>query len=294
MNLYTAQGSRIRQLNELPPIPVVAQRILTALSQEDKVSVHTLAQEIERDPGLTARIIGVANSAYFARNQQVFAVMEAISRLGFNMVRHLALGVVLNAPFRAGDCAHLDLQHYWLRAVLVATLANLLAPRVQVEPVNAGAAYLSGLLHRLGLLVLCAVEPQLSSQALSQYLQQPQRDEATLAQHLTAVLGIEHREAGAILGQRWHLPKESIAVITHIGERDYQGEYWPLVQLINASCDIIDTLLDHPGLLEPDAHTLHHLQSALGIPREPALQSITTCKQQLGQLRQIAAHLAME
>lgn len=294
MNLYTAQGSRIRQLNELPPIPVAAQRILTALSQGDAVSVHVLAREIERDPGLTARIIGVANSAYFARNQQVFGVMEAISLLGLNMVRHLALGVVLNAPFRAGDCVHLDLQQYWLRAVLAATLANLLAPHIQVEPVNDGAAYLSGLLHRLGLLVLCTVEPQLSSQALSQYSQQPHRDETTLAQHLKAVLGIEHREAGAILGQRWHLPKESIAVITHIGQRDYRGEYWPLVQLINASCDIIDSLLEHPDPLDPDAHTLAHLQAILGIPHAPASQSITTCKQQLGQLRQIVTHLATE
>ncbi len=219
---------RIRALRELPPLSAVAQHVLEQLSDEN-VSIDRLAGVIERDPGLMARIVGVANSAYFGSRESIYSVADAILRvLGLNLVKSLTLGIVLSGPLRPRDCAGFRLDHYWFTAVATAALARQLAPHVRgADSSLAEQAYLCGLLHNLGAMVLASTFPDQYSAAASD-----PDSERDLAGRLRELLGIGPGEAGDVLARRWHLPESVGVVMAHHGNAHYRGPQWRLSGLV--------------------------------------------------------------
>ncbi|HKJ75631.1 MAG TPA: HDOD domain-containing protein, partial [Gammaproteobacteria bacterium] len=116
----------VLKLNELPAVPAVAHQFIQAVEDPD-IEVRQLAAIIERDPALTARIIGLANAAYFGVSEEVTSVEHAIFKvLGINTAKSLALSIVLSGPLQAGRCPGFDLERYWSSAVLAATAAQRL------------------------------------------------------------------------------------------------------------------------------------------------------------------------
>jgi len=150
-NTAKAAHSTIQSLQQLPPLSAVATRLLEEATRED-ADLHRLARLIEQDPGLAARIIGIANSAYFQRHNDVCTVADAIIRvLGLNLVRSLAIGIALSQPFDASRCPEFDVGRYWYQAMTTATLASRLAPHLRVEHSQLECLFLAGLLQTLGL-----------------------------------------------------------------------------------------------------------------------------------------------
>src|SRR5690606_30817792 len=108
---------RLRQLQSLAPLPVVAQKLLQDLERED-LSLAQLAGVIEMDPALTARLMGLSNSAYFAGSTPATSVVDAVGRvLGLDLVKNLALGVVLGGAFDTGRCSAFHAEEFWFKAV---------------------------------------------------------------------------------------------------------------------------------------------------------------------------------
>src|SRR5512139_3028347 len=88
----------VQQITQLPTIPVVAQEILK-LVHDELTSVDKLDNIIENDPPITAKILSVANSAFFGYKTPTKNIHNAILRIGFNNVRDIALGVSLMTVF---------------------------------------------------------------------------------------------------------------------------------------------------------------------------------------------------
>ncbi len=201
---------QIQRLQELPPLPVTAQEILRAVNDED-IGLDQIAAIIKRDPGLAARIIGLANSAFFG-TRGITTVEQAIIRsLGLATVKSLSLSMVMGGVFDTRSCRPFDLERYWRVSLLSAHMAELLAHKlpVMLRP-DPKQAYLCGLLHNLGLLAMATCFPLEMGQVFSQ--SEPTDDcvlEALEQQHT----GIEHHQAGAWLGHRWHLPEALVASI---------------------------------------------------------------------------------
>jgi len=139
------QGS-LRRLHELPPLAPGTQRLLIVLADEDS-ELEDVAQAIEQIPALTARVIGLACSAYFG-GHKVRGVFDAIVRvLGLNLVRSLATAIAVGDAFDAQRCAPFKPERHWAAALLTATFARLLAEgTVTEEPIQPEEAYLCGLL----------------------------------------------------------------------------------------------------------------------------------------------------
>src|SRR5262245_58414477 len=78
--------------DQLPSPPEVAQRMLVAVNRDD-VRVQDLAKLIARDQALTARLLRLANSAFFAIRSRVTSIPQAVTLLGFVRVRDLVLGL---------------------------------------------------------------------------------------------------------------------------------------------------------------------------------------------------------
>jgi HD-like signal output (HDOD) protein len=88
-----------KYLNELPVIPDIAQKILEMAQQGMDISFQELEQTISLDPGLTSKVLRVANSALYARQNQISNLRSAITLLGFNNIRNLVLLVTASSMF---------------------------------------------------------------------------------------------------------------------------------------------------------------------------------------------------
>ncbi len=229
---HTATDTRleVQKLNSLPPISLVAQELLAAIS-DGNLDLRHIAAIIERDPALLARIVGLANSAYFGYPERVSTAEDAIFKvLGLNTARNLALSMVLSGPFNTAQCPTFRLDEYWTTAMVSATLAQRLARHVAVEPrPHGGDAYLAGLLHSLGLLALAHLYPADMARVF-----EPLRADAelSLAGRETKILGANHMQVGGWLARKWHLPAFVVAVIENHQQPEYRGPHFPLVQLV--------------------------------------------------------------
>jgi len=281
----TDPGVRLRQLQSLAPLPVVARRLLEDLDRED-LSLGQLTEVIEMDPGLTARLVGLANSAYFANSQPVYSVSDAVGRvLGLDLVRNLALGIVLSGPFDTRACSHFRAEQFWFTAMGAATLAVPVSSLLdQREPVAPEWAYLGGLLYELGLLALCALFPA----EMSRLLQASGETDVPLNVRLRAAIGIDIMEAGAVLARRWRLPEGIAVVMTHYDDPAYRGPHWRLSAVVGLSASL--ALVQYQGQDEPERRA--PWLDALGLAESEILPLVERNQARVDALRGLARQLA--
>jgi putative nucleotidyltransferase with HDIG domain len=136
---------------DIPAFPDVALKVRDALNDPD-VSVDKVTHIVRSDPLFTAQILRLANSAMLMRgSQEVVELKTAISRMGFKMVRNIAVSRAMDATFSVPESSLLKIQIGNLRehSIRVASLAYLLAKR-QLQIRNPDEAMLAGLLHDIG------------------------------------------------------------------------------------------------------------------------------------------------
>ena len=279
-------GLRVRQLNDLPPLSPVAERLLTVLGN-DEVEVGALARTIELDPGLTARVVGLARSAFFGYTGNVYTVREAIVRvLGLETVKSLALSLALSGQFHVSPTIGLDLGRYWVTALLTASSSRALASRVSVPGgPDPSAAYLAGLLHNLGLLVMVHLFEADMARVFSLA---PAATDSSLAAVERTVVGVDHHRVGAWLADRWHLPREVVVVMQHHHDPTYRGLHWPCARLVGGCARLCHWYLDHPTEPLEDAH----LREDLGI-RPDGLEALRSLiSERADAIRDLAGTLA--
>jgi HD-like signal output (HDOD) protein len=282
----TDLGLRVRQLSDLPPLSPVAQQLLAILAN-DQVEIGPLARTIELDPGLTARIVGLARSAFFGYPRPVYTVRDAVVRvLGLDTVKSLALTLALTGHFHVNEAIGLDLARYWVTSLVTAASARTLAARVTIAGApDPDGAYLGGLLHNLGLLVMTHVFEDEMGQVLALA---PGAPDASLTIVEQEVLGVDHHQVGGWLADRWHLPSEVVVVMEHHHEPEYRGLHWPYARLIGACSRLAEWRLDHEdGDLGDTA-----LFEDLGIAEDAVVALRAVYEERFESLRELASTLA--
>ncbi len=225
--LDTLQGQ-----DTLPPLPYVAHDILLAANRSEP-DIREVSDKLAREPGLSARVVAMANSAFFASQQPLYSIEHAIMRLGLVRVRVLAASVLLNKLFDPSRCPAFSAPRYWHDAIATSYTASRLAP--WLAPEEAGeAAYISGLLHNIGLLLLVHFFPETMHRILTEHGRQP---EGSLLALTRAELGCDHGEAGGMLLKAWELPAPVITAAAHFHSAHYRGEHAELVQLVRHAAE---------------------------------------------------------
>jgi HD-like signal output (HDOD) protein len=252
-------GSGLRDevlgLDHLPPLTAATTRLIEVASDPD-LEIKELAEIIDQDPPLTARILGLANSAFFGQKNPVLTVEQAIVRvLGLNMVRSLSLSMALAGSFNTKQCQNFDIGDYWLHALVTSAVAAAVGRKVR-DPENRpiDSLYLGGLLHNIGTLVLVHVRPIEMSRVFTELENEATGDPIELER---ALLGIDHWQAGEWLAFRWHLPDVAIHTLAHIADETYAGPHSAVVDIVRAASrwahdqiNDVDTSLQIDGLPE--------------------------------------------
>ncbi|MBL1141410.1 MAG: HDOD domain-containing protein [Proteobacteria bacterium] len=220
----------IQKIDYLPPMPTIAQEILIA-SNDNTSDMDDIAKIIKKDPGLTAKIIGMANSAFFGFGRNVSTLEQAIINvLGLDLVKGFALSLAMSSVFDPDKCANFDLKRYWASAFITAELASGFTNHIDSKQVlDPNQLYLYGLLHNIGILVLTNRFPNIMSEL---FMTAREDKEKRLIEYEKETIDFNHHDAGAWLGHKWKLPYEMIDVIERHHDLDYQDRNSNFVILI--------------------------------------------------------------
>ena len=140
----------------LPSSPRVLALLLTELKQ-GQPDLRRIDQFIKTDPVLSLRVLQAANEPAFALCGQVSSVSEALALLHLNQVQGMVSQSIGQASFKVG--AGLPLAQFWVYSQNCARVARALAGLLQYKQ---QAAYVAGLIHALGELVMRAASPQVA------------------------------------------------------------------------------------------------------------------------------------
>lgn len=188
----------IARSNNLAVIPQVVSEVLR-LTDDPYVGSRALEQTIEREPGVSAKLLRVASSAYYG-GQPVPSISRAIGVLGMNTIRSLVVSVAYHQNMSAKpQAACLDKVEFWKHSLAVATTARVLGKLK--NPGLAEELYCAGLMHDVGILILDRFCPDLldmsyeKARSLGIPLHVAEQD----------VMGFDHAVVGALLAKRWGL-----------------------------------------------------------------------------------------
>lgn len=236
-------------VDSIPPLPATAATLLMMLADPD-VELEALALVIERDPPLSARLLGIANSAFYAPPSPVMTIKDAIVRvLGLQMVRNIAFGMALAGGLNTSACPRFDLTNYWVMALGTADLASGMARAAQLNGApEPDLTYLVGLLHNLGELLLVHLRPADMDGALRRLEEDPG---TSLVGHERAIIGMDHWAAGAFLARHWQLPPIIGASIERFDDDGGPADGRQLIHLVRAArCWLAGVVAGRPGALQ--------------------------------------------
>jgi HD-like signal output (HDOD) protein len=182
---------------ELPVIPRVVQRLIVALRRQD-VAVREIVTELSQDPVLAAKVLRLANSSYFGGRGSLASIDSAVSTVGTRALTTLIVACGISSAFV--EVPGVNLRHFWSDALVTATAATRLAERMDADPES---AYVCGLMHATGHLMLCQAYPDQARAHFSDFsaLSGAQRAERELL-----AFGIAHPVVGGLWSDRLGFP----------------------------------------------------------------------------------------
>lgn len=195
----------LQQPQALPTVPQVVHQLIDSLNHED-TPIGQVSRAIGADPVLSAKLLRLANSSYYHLSRTIGTVDDAVVMLGFMTVRTLVIGAGV-----AGSCpapAGIDLGRFWRYSTQAAAVAAWIARRVQCSRDH---AFLAGLMHPLGHLVMHAGMPE----AMRQLDRQGDWLDADRAVRERVALGYDHAAVAAALLAHWKLPPVLVDAVAH-------------------------------------------------------------------------------
>ncbi|MBT5774435.1 MAG: HDOD domain-containing protein [Dehalococcoidia bacterium] len=245
---------------ELSPLPAAAMAILR-ITEHDRFSAHELASTISSDQALTAKLLRLANSAYYGFPRTIGTVRDAVVLLGFRTVRATTLASSVIDTLRGST--HVNYDEFWYHSVSTGMLAEMLA---RTEGVHQDEAFTGGVLHNIGLMAMDQQRPDL----LAESLEYARQHGVSLPAAEQALLGYTDADLGGALAARWLFPVELVeAIRCHAMPLDQLPDPRSLTafvlraRMLARSYGVPDGI-GHPGRQEPpDEWTMPPLSVAL-------------------------------
>ena len=198
----------ISRMDRLPSIPALYTQIVDTL-QDPAVGVDEIGDIVARDPAMTAKILKLVNSAFFGLGRQISNPAEAVSYLGIDTIKSLVLSIHAFSQFSSGKSDGFSIDALWVHSQQTAGLAKEIIRLEDLEQKVMDEAFVAGLLHDIGKLVLasnfCVQYEQVLHAGLPGSLALLTAEENTF--------GANHAEIGGYLLGLWGLPVPVVEAI---------------------------------------------------------------------------------
>ena len=184
---------------QLYPLPKAYLRLRELLNDPD-ATMAEISAVISNDPAMTTRFLRMVNSAYFCLHSKIETVERAVAFLGVDQIHHVMLATSVIGAFAEIPKQLLDINAFWIRSVHCAVVARLLAQRCNLP--YSERLFVSGLLHRIGHLILCQQLPE----SVRQIKEESLRKHKPVFKAERTILGYDYAQVGGELMERWELP----------------------------------------------------------------------------------------
>jgi putative nucleotidyltransferase with HDIG domain len=167
---------------------------------DPRSSAADIGELIRQDPGLTARLLRIANSPFYGFPSRIDSVPRAITVIGTNQLRHLILATSTIQVFSDFPNDLVSMETFWHHSLRCAVIARNLAAHLH-EP-NVERYFTAGLLHDIGYLIIYRELPELANQTLTRSNQ----NRGIVHSIEQEIIGFDHGAVGGELLRQWNLP----------------------------------------------------------------------------------------
>jgi len=211
----------LRQDQQLPALPQVFLELQQAINGK-ATSADDLAEIISQDPGLTAFLLRMVNSAFYSLPMQIDTISRAVTVVGVNQLSTLAVGTSVMSLFKDVPAEVLDMEQFWKHSVACGLIARRLC-RITGKG-DPERAFVAGLLHDIGQLILLQAEPERATAVHTA----ARNKNSLLYVEEKGLLGFDHATLGGMLLRKWNFPFVLVAaVLEHHTPRAKQKEDEP-------------------------------------------------------------------
>lgn len=196
-------------IHQIPPLPGVVLHLVELVDSES-ATADQVESLITVDPVLSVKVLHIANSAYYGLSRSISTIKQAVLVLGFHTIKNLVLGISAIAVLKNGRKPSAVETAIWDHSFLCAGIARELMARAKQPLRRVEEAFMGGLLHEIGAIVMMTRFPkeyqhvlERASQSFGQTLLEVERE----------MLGADHAEVGGYLAEHWKLPSNLVEVI---------------------------------------------------------------------------------
>ncbi len=234
----------VARINKLPTLPATYQRLVECL-KSPTADMDDVAKIISSDPSMTARLLKLVNSAYFGLAKPVADVARAGALLGLDRIMALVLGQGIFSGGETPQVRGFSLEKLWSHSVATATAAHRIATEEGMDKDQVAAAFLAGMLHDIGKLVLAMGMPA----EYERVLELAGDDPGASHDIETLELQASHSDVGAYLVGLWGLPNTiAEAIAFHEDPEQATGEFG-----LPGIVHVADRISNHPDATDPHA-----------------------------------------
>lgn len=216
---------------EVPSFPAAVMEILSIL-RDPSTSANDLVHKIERDAGLSIKVLGTVNSAAFGLSNGVRHIAHAVNLLGRSRLESIVVSVAVNASLPSEPIGSFDYTRYWRTATRRACLARLLAHRL--HPESEVESFTAGLLQDMGVLLLLLRRKDEYARLYQSWQEEPSQ---ALDRLELESIGYAHTDVGAVIARAWGLPGYLIDAVGRHHDSDPQCSIEPAIQLVSCLKD---------------------------------------------------------
>lgn len=225
----------VAKIDDLPTIPMVATQVLQRLDLPD-VNVDEVADLMLADQVLAARVMKIVNSPIYRPSQEITSLKRALVYLGVRHIKEIALTSSFISAFEDKGGV-IDISAFWAHAFGVGMVSRIFAEKIRYPDVE--KAYLAGIVHDIGEVVLSFYCPDTFAGMLSEMKQRP----VSLIDMEKQVFRTTHTEVGFCIAEKWNFPDSfSEVILQHHSPREATSDpvLCAIVNLADLFCSVRD------------------------------------------------------
>lgn len=196
-----------------------------------EVKVDHLSSIIEKDPGLTASVLKMANSSFYGVSKKVGTVKQAISLLGYRTLEKIFTVNLINNALNNQNSNYGDelWKHSLGTAIAAQEIVSIAKPKLAEE------AFAAGLLHDIGKFIIMNFMPKEYEQMMREYQKNPYQYSITLENQF---IGLDHQQIGAFFAENWHFPESIQMSIRYHHTLDIAPQDKEMISLVTVGNNI--------------------------------------------------------
>ncbi|MCK5828912.1 MAG: HDOD domain-containing protein [Methylococcales bacterium] len=207
----------VNEVSDLVSMPEIYLKI-RELMDDPESCLNDFALIVNTDPGLTASVLKIVNSAFFGLSKQIESINRALNLLGIGQLHDLVLSLsTINNLEIPNEIEELSL--FWRRSIYCGVLSRLIAKKQNLQ--NAESLFIVGLLHEIGRLILFLKYPKEANLAVFQ----AEKENLSLNTVEKNIFGTDYGKIGQALMEDWNLPLKFQSITKYHTEPNKATEY---------------------------------------------------------------------